>query len=204
VRDFVLGKLTVYTPGEPDAKDLSQITIVGNEGKGGIYLLGIEVSRNLGVVFGRYNQGKPVDVSAGEYVYIGAAHGQRGSTTLGNRVLRHATRSGGRYPHRIRPVLAVQFNKAGLGGILPLEKSPHWHIDYLLDEEAAEIKKAILLRTKARIEIKLAKMVEAMPETFVFAPGLGASDHPGGTHVLRVEALGEWWEKLVEIVKVVR
>jgi hypothetical protein len=42
-----------------------------------------------------------------------------------------------------------------------------------------------------------------MPETVVFAPGLGASDHPGGTHLLRVEAAEGRWEKLVGVVEVV-
>lgn len=140
-----------------------------------------------------------MEIRAGEYVYVGSAQGQRGSTTLANRLLRHTARTASKPPHLIQILLADRLQSEGLEGAKPKGKSMHWHVDYLLDLETVEISHVIAFRSKAKIEARLAAMIEAMPETIVFAPGLGASDQTGSTHLLRVEADEKWWNNVADL-----
>jgi Uri superfamily endonuclease len=180
---------------------LSPVTILGQDGPGGVYLLRIQVAKNASIRFGQYRLGGllEVEIRAGEYVYVGSAQGQRGSTTLASRLLRHTARTENKPSHLIQIVLADRLQSEGLDGAKPKGKSMHWHVDYLLDLETVEISHVIAFRSKAKIEARLAAMIEAMPETIVFAPGLGASDQTGSTHLLWVEADEKWWNNVADL-----
>ena len=164
-------------------------------GRGGAYLLRLTVRRPLQVVFGRFRGGRPVAVPAGECLYVGSA--MRG---LGRRLVRHATRTGGRPPHPIRAEMLARFPAAGLGeDLLPRRgKSLRWHVDYLLDDPAVVLRAALVLRSARRLEASLAGFLQADPHTFPLAPGLGAGDSPGNTHLLGVRAPEAWWASLPE------
>jgi hypothetical protein len=117
---------------------------------------------------------------------------------LASRVLRHALRSGERPRHGLYAPLLVKIREAGLvdGRYRPpTTKKLHWHIDYLLDDTAVTLTHAILIRSEARLEERLADWLLARPETFVLVPGLGASDARGQTHLLGVRADEAWWEE---------
>ncbi|HEX6387114.1 MAG TPA: DUF123 domain-containing protein, partial [Anaerolineae bacterium] len=113
-------------------------TVLGREWPCGVYLLRIEVAETLTLAFGRFRHGQPITVLPGAYVYTGSAMGQRGTNSLPHRLLRHATRSGGKVPHPIRADLLTFFPRVHLSqGLLrpPGHKKLFWHIDYLLDCE---------------------------------------------------------------------
>ena len=152
--------------------------------RGGVYVLRVAVSAPLMVRFGRYGGGRPVAVPAGVYLYVGSALGARGATALAGRLLRHATRAGGP-AHAIRPALHAQLAAVGLAAPLPAAKTPRWHIDYLLEEPAAEIDGLLAIRTTARLETALVERLLRWPGVAPLAPGLGASDDRGHTHLLR-------------------
>ncbi len=181
-----------------NAKPFSPITIIGEDVPCGTYLLRIAVARPLTVVFGRFNGGRPVAVSAGKYVYIGSAMGMRGAASLPRRVMRHASRAFGA-PHRLRPELAAAFAAAGLGegNLIPKKKTLRWHIDFLLDDPAAEIDRVLILRATRRRESAVAMWLAAQAGVSAPARGLGASDARGETHVFRVPDDGDWWEMVV-------
>ncbi len=167
----------------------------GEGATGGAYLLRLTVRRPLRVVFGRFRGGRPVPVPAGECLYVGSAMGG-----LGRRLVRHATRTGDRPPHAIRAEMLARFPAAGLGDdLLPRRgKSLRWHVDYLLDETAVVLRAVLLLRSPRRLEKPLAHLLQTDPHTFPLAPGLGAGDSPGSTHLLGVRAPETWWASLPE------
>ena len=154
---------------------------------------------------------------AGVYVYVGSAMGRRGPATLARRLLRHAVRSGRRKVHRVfrapsgkgaeapttnQPILGdmlrtfVETGLAPPGVRPPARKSLHWHVDYLLEHPAAVLTQAIAIRSAGRLEDSLAAHLAADPGTVPLAPGLGASDAAGQTHLLRAPAALSWWEAL--------
>lgn len=180
---------------------LETVTLIGDQTPGGLYLLRILVREDVFVRFGRYRNGEPVMIPVGEYVYVGSARGQRGSSTLANRLLRHATRSRDNNPHLIRPMLAEVFQSSGIGGVIPDKKSLHWHVDYLLDLPEAEISNVIVLYGGVISERRLATIVLDQPGTASFAPGLGAGDDPGNTHLLTLQGGESWWLKLVNALQ---
>jgi len=141
-----------------------------------------------------------VHLPAGGYVYVGSAHGQSGASSLGYRLLRHATRRQSS-PHHIRPLLLNRLQEKGLPAKLPNQKSLHWHIDYLLERPDATLKGIVAILTEQRIEARIAAALAQMPETQVLAPGLGASDHAGGTHLLHVPVGEAWWVALTRQIR---
>jgi Uri superfamily endonuclease len=175
------------------------VFLLGKSLPGGVYLLGIQLARQSQIVFGRHNQGKPIPMPEGSYLYIGSAYGQKGSSTLAARLMRHTCRSSGKPPHHIQLDLLKRLQAAGLLARVPKRKTPHWHIDYLLEEEQAQIFTILAYRTNRHLEQKIAATLAAMPETVILSPGLGASDHPGGTHLLMVRAADSWWQKLPDL-----
>lgn len=161
------------------------ITITGNPAcTGGAYVLYVRVAEPLRVRFGRFRYGQLIAVPAGGYLYVGSALG-RGATALAGRLLRHATRANGRPPHALRDVLAGQLAAAGLHAPTPANKRLHWHIDYLLDEPAAELDGVYVVCTAERLEAQLVDWLAARPGIVPLATGLGASDDRGRTHLLR-------------------
>lgn len=157
---------------------------MGEGARGGGYVLRMEVKRPLAITFGRFRGGEPVTAPAGECLYVGSA--RRG---LERRLLRHATRCDGA-AHPIQAALADHF------GVRPRRKRLHWHVDYLLEETAVSLTGVIAIYSQTRIESILAQCLMEDIVTFAFAPGLGASDAAGRTHLLAVAADEAWWEAL--------
>ncbi|MFX1236698.1 MAG: DUF123 domain-containing protein [Promethearchaeota archaeon] len=84
----------------------------------------------------------------GYYLYVGSAMGQKGSSTLLNRIKRH-----------ISP---------------PENKNKHWHVDYLLESPNACVQKLILIPIKHKIECLIAKELSQKAESAI--KGFGSSD----------------------------
>ncbi|MBX3012477.1 MAG: GIY-YIG nuclease family protein [Caldilineaceae bacterium] len=173
---------------------------LGDAGRQGIYLLHVQVTEPLAIRFGRFQRGQPITLLPGSYLYVGSALGRQGATTLAGRLLRHTTRGGALPPHAIQPDLWAQLQEGGMiphnRSILPRPKRCFWHIDYLVEQLAAEITQIIALRTPHRLESKLARQLATLPRLSPVAPGLGASDDPQATHLWRVDADASWWHTL--------
>ncbi len=183
---------------------MNEIVFIGEPRASGAYILRIRVDGPLALRFGRFWQGEPVALQAGEYVYVGSAMGRQGSTTLARRILRHATRSGTRPPHAVRLHWQQALVEAGLLGpdARPSPKRLRWHIDYLLDEPLVQLSGVLLLGATASLESALAKLVSADATTFIPAAGLGASDAPGATHFFGIDGnawmVDTWWADLAK------
>lgn len=78
----------------------------------------------------------------------------------------------------------------------PSEKYFKWNVDHMLDLCSANLVEVYAIRSSVRMEAALGRLMMADPQTVVFEPGLGANDIPGNTHLLRVEADGDWWQEL--------
>ena len=186
---------------------MNTISVFGTSEQTGAYLLQISLPTTLSIVFGRYNSGHPVVLSAGTYLYVGSALG-KGHHPLGQRVVRHTTRSKKQACHSIRPLLLNHLEAAGMGvpkKLLPKQdKHLHWHIDYLLDHLSTRIISISLYRTSQRLEPILAQALQSQPGITPAAPGLGASDHPGATHLLHIQGnpleTAHWAEILSNIL----
>ena len=160
---------------------------------------GFVSKKDTALRFGRFKKGKLISTPAGEYAYIGSALAEKGATTLARRLVRHATRSGDQRPHRIREAMLCRFAECGLGdeNLLPRHgKTLHWNVDFLLDLPSAELVGVVAIRSRERLEDRLAKQLEEDPHTGIIERGLGANDVPGNTHVLYVRATEAWWASL--------
>ena len=178
---------------------LPQITIIGADSQAGSYLLRIQVTTPLKLSFGRFRKGKRIVVPAGTYVYIGSALGQKGATSLGRRLVRHATRSTPKPPHDIRSHLLDHFQILGLGqgDLRPQrDKTLYWNVDHLLDRVNVHLTHVIAMRSPERIEAQLGQFLMQDSTTHIVEAGLGANDIPGNTHLLGVNADEAWWLQL--------
>ena len=179
--------------------DIPSIAIIGDESHAGTYILRIRLKKDAALQFGRFKKGKLISLPAGEYAYVGSALSEKGATTLGRRLVRHATRSGDQRPHPIRETMLHQFAERGLGdgNLLPRRgKTLHWNVDFLLNLPAAELVGISAIRSRKRLEDRLAKQLEEDPHTGIIERGLGANDVPGNTHLLHVSATEAWWASL--------
>lgn len=175
------------------------VTILGSDDPCGTYILRMEVSDDIAVRFGRYRQGSPVAVGQGDVVYVGSAMARIGSMTLARRLLRHATRRPPKAPHHLRSMLVDVLASSGLASNElqpPGSKKLFWNIDYLLDEDAVHLQQIYVLRSSLRMEDEVAKLLAADASCQPVAPGLGAHDRPGSTHLLYVHADDGWWHDL--------
>jgi Uri superfamily endonuclease len=175
---------------------LAPVTILGDASLGGVYILRMRVETDVWVRFGRFQGGEPVRIPRGEMLYLGSA--LRG---LAGRVLRHALRCEDKPPQALFASLLLEMQEAGLiNGRFrpPTAKKLHWHIDYLLEETAVSLSHVLLIRSPEKLEAAWGAWLLAQPETFVLAPGLGASDARGQTHLLGVQADERWWLTLME------
>lgn len=171
------------------------ILIIGDDSQAGTYVLRIRLKEDTALRFGRFKQGKRMSLPAGDYAYVGSALAQKGATSLARRLIRHATRSGDKPPHAIRQEMMNRFVECGLGpcNLLPkYRKTLHWHIDFLLDLQSAEIVSLIAIRSPERLENRIAKRLARDPQTQIIEPGLGANDAPGDTHLLRLQTSNTW------------
>jgi len=132
--------------------------------KGGAYLLLIRLGAP--VAFGRYR------VAPGELVYLGSA--KRG---FGPRLLRHATRLAGP-PHPVLRALRSRFPGArGRKGAL------FWHVDHLLEAEAASLEAVLLFPGKTEAELVPPLLALGAEPA---AKGFGASDSHAPTHLFHL------------------
>lgn len=177
----------------------SSLIFLGGEPLGGSYILRIRLAEHTALQFGGFKRGKTIQLPAGEYVYVGSATSKKGAASLANRLNRHATRSGGKEPHKIRGEIRRRFSSIGLGNgnLEPSgQKKLHWNVDHLLDLPAAELTGACILRTPEYLEERLGQFLERDPHTIVVENGLGANDVPGNTHLLRFSGGAAWWSSL--------
>lgn len=202
----------------------------GSESQGGVYILRLRVAEMLQVKFGRFQQGQPIEVPPGDYLYVGSALGQKGSGSLARRLLRHASRSDAAKPQPIRQQMLALFPQIGLGPSPlhpPSGKKLRWHVDFLLDEAAVELRMVYLVRVKKRnteghgdgtelhreknksvksvaknsdrqLETAVSRHLLTYPQITPLVPGLGSTDDPGGTHLLQVTAVPHWWQTFPE------
>ncbi|MDE2887689.1 MAG: DUF123 domain-containing protein [Gemmatimonadota bacterium] len=177
----------------------SSLVFLGDESQGGSYILRIHLAETAALSFGGFKRGETIELPAGEYTYVGSAMAKRGAASLANRLVRHATRSGGKEPHKFRGEMFSRFKSVGLGNrnLKPARnKNLHWNIDHLLDLPAAELTGACILRTPECLEARLGQFLECDPHTVVVEKGLGANDVPGNTHLLRLSGGAAWWSSL--------
>jgi Uri superfamily endonuclease len=185
------------------------IVDVGDGPASGIYLLHIVVAAPVAVVFGRFAGGKAILVQSGQYLYIGSACNPRGTPSLAHRLLRHLTRTNDQPPQSLRAQLAAHFALSP-----PQTKRLRWHIDYLLDFAEVAVDQIVILRTGARppthaeataeatAEAEVARHLNALSTCRPVAPGLGASDHPGSTHLLAWHGTdAQWQQTLVQLTQ---
>ena len=186
--------------------EIPSIVIIGNDSQAGTYLLRIHLKENTTLKFGRFKKGKLISLPTGDYVYIGSALSEKGSTSLARRLIRHATRSGDKLPHPIRQKMTDQFAECGLGSgnLLPKQgKTLHWNVDFLLDLPSAEIVNIFAIRSTERLENRLAERLEQDPHTEIIERGLGANDALGNTHLLRIREDRMGWASLTAKVRAV-
>lgn len=171
--------------------ELSTVTFLGDSSSGGVYVLRLDVNQSLDVQFGRFADGRLIGVPAGEYLYVGSA-----LTGMARRLLRHASRIDPQKPQSIRQSLLAHLKLAALltDRFPPYPpKRLHWHIDYLVEKEPVTLTHIFILRCSLQLESAVADWLVLQPETELLAAGLGASDRPGGTHLLQVKANETWW-----------
>ncbi len=183
--------------------DIPSIVIIGDNSQAGTYILRIRLKEDTTLRFGRFKKGKLISLPAGEYAYVGSALAEKGATTLARRLIRHATRSGDQPAHHIREVMLSRFAACDLGdgNLLPRRgKTLHWNVDFLLDLPSVELVGISAIRSRKRLEDRLAKQLEEDPDTEVIERGLGANDVPGNTHLLHISAADGWWALLPELL----
>ena len=182
-----------------DQPPYSPVIALGIDFPGGTYLLRLRVDVPLCLRFGRFQSGKPIDVPAGDYLYVGSALAVKGAMCLASRLLRHATRSAERPPQPIRATLADFLHQLDLLPTpysLPQSKKLFWNVDHLLDDLNVTLTHILMIRSPRRFERDLAQLLEADPQTHILQKGLGANDIPGSTHILQVTATQAWWQGL--------
>ena len=173
-----------------------KVTLLGAHTCGGTYILRMVVRRNLRVRFGRFMGGQQIGVARGTYVYVGSAMGTW--QKLGQRLARHASRSGILKPQRIRDEIVAVFGE----DVLPKgEKRLRWHVDFLLDRWDVDVTHVLAVCSDVRLEGAIAEQLMADESTQNLATGLGASDAPGKTHLLRVPNEIGWWQVFVASFK---
>lgn len=175
------------------------LTYLGDDSRGGTYVLRIHVERPVKMAFGRFDDGRLFDVPRGDHAYIGSALADRGATCLARRLVRHACRCGRRPAHDIRHLMLDEFPRVALGdgSLLPANgKHLRWNVDYLLNKPFAHLVAAYVIRHPHRIERKVGQQIQSDPAAVIYAPGLGANDINGNTHLLLIDDGDDWWRRL--------
>ncbi|MHA1671899.1 MAG: GIY-YIG nuclease family protein [Promethearchaeota archaeon] len=118
----------------------------------GTYLLVIYLQQKCDIKIGALGS---LEFQEGYYVYVGSAMGNKGSTTLLNRVKRHVDSS--------------------------IDKKMHWHIDYLLDSKYSYIFKVFLIPSTERLECVLSSELRDSCDKYVNK--FGSSDCSCDSHL---------------------
>ena len=175
-----------------------KIQCIGGYHPNGTYCLRISLPNPVNLAFGRFKKGKEITLNAGEYLYVGSALATRGSTTLGNRLRRHTSRSQEYSSHTIQKELLQFFDAIGIYySKTPASKKLFWNIDHLLNLSVTEIIGIILIRDPKPLENIWSEYLEHLPETIVFEKGLGANDSAGHTHIQYSNLSVSQWNNLV-------
>jgi len=153
------------------------IHTLGSPQKSGAYVLELRLQYDLELTFGRFQNGRSFLLRRGWLYYVGSALAGR----LPSRLLRHASRAAGP-PHALREGLLNYFRELGWRVKPPHKKTLHWHADYLM-ESAAELAAVHVFFGDRPMEAQLEAALRALGAA-PLAPGLGAGDRPGGSHVL--------------------
>ncbi len=96
-----------------------------------------------------------LEFNKGNYIYVGSAMANKGSSSLINRVKRHLKDSA--------------------------EKKLHWHIDFFLKNKKVEIIKIYLIPSKIKLECTIAKELEKSSEDSI--KNFGSSDCKCKSHL---------------------
>jgi len=118
----------------------------------GTYLIAIYVLENSVINIGALGE---IEFIKGNYLYIGSAMGNKGSTTLENRVKRHVSDS--------------------------KDKKIFWHIDYLLANINCIITRLYLIPSLKRLECNIANEVSQFSDRFI--RNFGSSDCECPSHL---------------------
>lgn len=176
------------------------IRFFGDNSRQGTYALFVTLAETARLAFGKFRSGTRFLLDHEACLYVGSALGDGPSATpLARRLVRHASRSPGNPPHRIREPMIEAFTKNGLaraGFTPPDRKKLHWHIDYLLDCRQAELSSVFVIRSPQRLETTLSRHAAALDETIEIARGLGARDTKNETHLFGVNDLETCMKKL--------
>ncbi|MHA1149778.1 MAG: GIY-YIG nuclease family protein [Promethearchaeota archaeon] len=116
----------------------------------GTYILVIQLEKDQKIKIGSLGT---LDFKKGFYYYIGSAMGEKGSSSLINRVMRH----------------------------LKSEKKIHWHVDYILDNQYSTIIQLYLIPLRFRFECLLAKQIINGSDDFI--QNFGSSDCTCKSHL---------------------
>jgi len=111
----------------------------------GTYIIAIYVLENSIIKIGALGE---IEFLKGYYLYIGSAMGNKGSTTLENRVKRHVSNS--------------------------KDKKIFWHIDYLLTNQNCVITRLYLIPSLKRLECIIANDISLISDQLI--KNFGSSD----------------------------
>ncbi len=180
----------------------SQFTIFGNKYTMGSYILFIRISSSFQLAFGRFQKSRLFSIPDGDYLYIGSALGKTGDP-LARRLIRHASRSNGKPPHKIQSEIIKLFSKNDAVkscAFIASEKKLHWHIDYFLEHSEAEITHVLIMRHPEKLEHHLSEFLASIRETSLVAPRLGAQDTRNSSHILRLTDQKKTLEQLGQFI----
>ena len=122
----------------------------------GSYILVINLSENTYINIGALGN---LFFKKGFYFYIGSAMGEKGSSTIINRVKRH-----------LKPAS---------------DKKTHWHIDYFLEDENSVIIRMYLIPSVLKLECKIAQEIFNGSDGYI--KNFGSSDCNCLSHLLYFE-----------------
>ncbi len=180
----------------------SQFTIFGNKYTMGSYILFIRISSSFQLAFGRFQKSRLFSIPDGDYLYIGSALGKTGDP-LARRLIRHASRSNGKPPHKIQSEIIKLFSKNDAVkscAFIASEKKLHWHIDYFLEHSEAEITHVLIMRHPEKLEHHLSEFLASIRETSLVALRLGAQDTRNSSHILRLTDQKKTLEQLGQFI----
>ncbi|MHA1688127.1 MAG: GIY-YIG nuclease family protein [Promethearchaeota archaeon] len=130
----------------------------------GAYILIIHVGANITIDIGALG---PIEFKRGFYAYVGSAMGERGSSTLENRVLRHLL------PSNVKKI--------------------HWHVDYLLAHEKTLIIRIYLIPSSEKLECMLAREIKKKSDFII--KKFGSSDCSCESHLFHFKTLDSLFKK---------
>jgi Uri superfamily endonuclease len=168
----------------------------------GSYILFIRISSSFQLAFGRFQKSRLFSIPDGDYLYIGSALGKTGDP-LARRLIRHASRSNGKPPHKIQSEIIKLFSKNDAVkscAFIASEKKLHWHIDYFLEHSEAEITHVLIMRHPEKLEHHLSEFLASIRETSLVAPRLGAQDTRNSSHILRLTDQKKTLEQLGQFI----